>query len=191
MAGPSLPFPWRWLATGTVGLGLVVGTALLWPQPPPPLRVSAPTAAAGALKVYVSGSVLRPGVYAFQDGDRVDDVLQAAGGPTADADLARVNLSTRLRDQMHVIVPARAASAAAPVPQSASSVAPSSTDLLNLNTATAEQLDTLPQVGPATVKKIMDHRERQGPFQRIEELVELKIVTASTFELIKGRITAP
>lgn len=191
MAGPSLPIPWRWLATAAVVLGLAVGTALVWPHPPPPLQVIAPTAAPGALKVYVSGSVARPGVYAFHDGDRVDDVLQAAGGPTAEADLVRVNLSLRLRDQMHVVVPARAASASEQPAQGANISAPSSSDLINLNTATAEQLDTLPQVGPATIRKIIEHRERDGSFQRIEELAELKIVNASTFELIKGRITAP
>lgn len=192
MSGPSLPIHWRWLATAAVALGLVAGTALIWRQPsPPPLQVVAPTPAPGALKVYVSGAVTRPGVYSFGEGDRVDDVLQAAGGPTAEADLDRVNLSMRLRDQLHVIVPARPVSATTQVGEVGGNSAPSSDDLINLNTATAEQLDALPQVGPATIKKIIDHREREGPFQRIEELLELKLVNTSTFDLIKGRITAP
>ncbi|MCL4465966.1 MAG: helix-hairpin-helix domain-containing protein [Chloroflexi bacterium] len=178
---------------GAVVLALVaISLFLLQTLTParPPLQIVVPTPAAAALKVYVSGAVLQPGVYPFQDGDRVDDVLRAAGGPTEDADLQRLNLSTRLHDQMHVLVPSRVAGQSPSLAPAANSVVPAD-GLINLNTATAEQLDSLPQVGPATVKKIVDQREGKGPFQRIEELLELKIVNASTFELIKGRITAP
>jgi competence protein ComEA len=183
---------WRWLLGGVTVLALVaISVFLLQSQKPlaPPLQIVVPTPAAGALKVYVSGAVLWPGVYPFQDGERIDDVLQAAGGATADADLQRLNLATRLHDQMHVLVPFRAGSSSSPSASAANQVV--SDGLINLNTATAEQLDSLPQVGPATTKKIVDHRDGVGPFQRIEELLELKIVNASTFELIKGRITAP
>ena len=133
----------------------------------------------------MSGAVLQPGVYGFEDGARVDDALRAAGGPAADADLDRLNLSLRLRDEQHVLVPAHPA---ANIPAGSTSAAG---ELINLNTATLEQLDTLPGVGPVTATKIVDQRERSGPFQRIEELVELKIVNSSTFANIKGRITAP
>ncbi|MHB1132090.1 MAG: ComEA family DNA-binding protein [Chloroflexota bacterium] len=190
MAGAGASFDWRWPLSALVGLLLIGTTALLWPRSSPaPLQIVNPTPVPGSLKVYVSGAIARPGVYPFDEGERVDDALRAAGGATEAADLDRVNLSTRLRDQLHVVVPARAV---APAPLAAAGAAPSSANaLVNLNTATAAQLDTLPGLGPVTVQKIVDHRERNAPFQRIEELLELKIVGASTFEGIKGRITAP
>ena len=156
-------------------------------QPAPPLAVVAAPTASREIKVYVSGAVRQPGVYAVTDGDRVEDAVQAAGGATAEADLERLNLASRLHDGMHVQVPLTVVV----VQGGLASGSTGSADLININTASEALLDTLPGVGPVTAKRIIDFRESQGPFQRIEELLERKIVNASTFENIKVRITAP
>ncbi|MHB1007152.1 MAG: helix-hairpin-helix domain-containing protein [Chloroflexota bacterium] len=174
----------RWPLTIAIVALVLVGGALLLRQEPPPLVVSTPVPQPRELSVYVSGAVARPGVYQFIEGARVEDALLAAGGPSTDADLNRLNLSLRLRDEQHVQVPARLGA-------STSAVGGIADGMVNLNTATLEQLDTLPGVGPVTAKKIVDQRERSGPFQRVDELLELKIVNSSTFANIKGRITAP
>ena len=178
----------RWPLTVLLAVAAVSGSfLLLQEQETPPLQIVSPTPQPRALRVYVSGAVQRPGVYEFREGDRVDEAVRMAGGPSAEADLDRLNLSLRLRDEMHVLVPFQPAFAT----PSSGAVGGQQYDLINLNTATAEQLDTLPGVGPVTVGKIIEHRERTGPFQRIEELLELRIVNSSTFDRIKGRITAP
>jgi competence protein ComEA len=165
-----------------------VGTFVLLREPErPALQVVSPTPAPADLKVYVSGAVAQPGVYSFREGDRVENALASAGGPTAEADLVNLNLSLRLRDEMIVRVPFVAATAT----PGGTGTAGTAEEPINLNKATSAELDTLPGVGPVTVGKIIDHRERVGPFQRIEELVELKIINNSTFERIKSRITAP
>ncbi len=174
----------RWLLTALLAAVVVGGSVVLLREPAPPLVVSPSTAVPREVQVYVSGAVAQPGVYRFHEGDRVEDALRAAGGPTAGADLDRLNLSLRLRDEMHVQVPAKA-------PAGGQGEAAGAAELINLNTATAVQLDALPGIGPVTAQRIIEQRERNGPFQRIEELLELKLVNSSTFERIRGRITAP
>ncbi len=175
----------RWPLTVLLAAVAVGGSVLLLREPAPPLVVTPATAVPRELQVYVSGAVAQPGVYRLREGDRVADALQAAGGPSAEADLDRLNLSLRLRDEMHVQVPTKAPSEGQGGPAGPGS------DLINLNTATEAQLDTLPGIGPVTAQRIIEHRERNGPFQRIEELLESRIVSSSTFDRIKSRITAP
>lgn len=176
----------RWpLSIAVVIAGALGSLVLLQNEPAPPLKVVPATTAPRELRVYVSGAVVRPGVYTFSDGARVEQVVQAAGGPAAEADLDRLNLAVRLRDEMQVQVPYKAASLGAGAER------PRETELINLNTASGALLETLPGIGPVTAQRILDHRQSNGPFSRIDELLETKLVSASTFEKIRGRITAP
>jgi competence protein ComEA len=135
----------------------------------------------GRVIVHVAGAVHHPGVYRLADGARVADAVERAGGATRRAELTGVNLAAKLEDGRQVVVPERARgpagaggpAAAAPAPAGAGAVgAAGATPAapVNLNTATPEQLDTLPGVGPATVQKIVDYRQQHGGFGSVEEL---------------------
>lgn len=121
-----------------------------------------------AATVHVAGAVRRPGVYRMRPGARVNDAVRRAGGATASADLAAVNLAAKVEDGRQVIVPQVAAAVGAVGAVGGATVAPGQP--LNLNTATLEQLDTLDGVGPATAQKILDFREEQGGFGSVEDL---------------------
>jgi len=116
--------------------------------------------------VQVSGAVPRPGVYAFPQGARVQDAISAAGGFLADADKQLINLARYLEDGERLEIPfLTGSSPVIPTPQV---IIESSTDLININTATAAELDTLPGVGSVTAGKIIAYRESNGLFQKIE-----------------------
>jgi competence protein ComEA len=153
-------------------LALVVGAKQLsrpgHASVPPPIRVaaSAQTTVASQVFVHVVGAVRRPGLYRLTDGSRVADALRRAGGTTRKAQLELVNLAARLADGEQVVVPRRGSNAAvvgseAPAGQSGP---------LHLNTATLEQLDSLPGVGPVTAQKILDWRQAHGAFGSVDEL---------------------
>jgi competence protein ComEA len=118
--------------------------------------------------VDVVGAVRRPGLYRLAQSSRIADALTRAGGATAKADLAQVNLAAPLADGEQVVVPRRGAAGAAPAAGSASAGNPAAP--VQLSTATLEQLDSLPGVGPVTAQKILDYREKHGAFQSVDEL---------------------
>jgi competence protein ComEA len=138
------------------------------------------------IAVYVTGAVNRPGVYRLREGDRTTAAIEAAGGATSDADLDRVNLARRLRDEDQIYVPrigepGRGGTDAVPgLPAS----------VIDINTASLTDLDALPGIGPVLAQRIIESRQRDGKFQTIEELVERKILTRATYDRIKDRITA-
>jgi competence protein ComEA len=138
------------------------------------------------LKAHVVGEVQHPGVYTFRDGDRVEDVIRAAGGATADADLSRLNLAQRLRDEGYVTVPNKNAT---PIPVSG---VPSSSSLpgerVNLNTASLKELDALPGIGATYAQRILDYRAQNGPFLKANDLVTRKIIPQSTFDKIANLV---
>lgn len=130
------------------------------------------------LHVHAAGAVLQPGLYRLAPGARVADLLDAAGGPRPDADLDRVNLAAPLQDGERVFVPV-AGQEVPPVaggqPAGPSGGAAGTPDVpLDLNSATLDQLDTLPGVGPATGQAILDERERRGGFRAVEDLLEVR-----------------
>ncbi len=126
----------------------------------------------GRVVVDVAGAVTRPGVYRLSAGARVEDALQRAGGPTRRADLSQVNRAAKVEDGRQVLVPTRV-KAAPSAPARRPSAAQPTTQPLNLNTATLEQLDELDGVGPATAQKILDFREEHGGFGAVDELDQI------------------
>ena len=154
-----------------------------------PLRTPAPAkpAAAKLLVIDVAGAVRRPGLYRLRSGSRIDDAIAAAGGATAKAQLDAVNLAAPVADGEQVVVPGRGAGgvAAAASPPAAGS-SPSAP--LDLNTATAEQLDGLPGVGPVTAQKILDYRQAHGPFHSVAELEGVPGIGAGRLAQLKGLV---
>lgn len=141
---------------------------------------------AKVIKVYVSGAAQRPGVYPLKEGDRVEDALRAAGGPTDEADLAKVNLAALVRDELHVSIPARTTESF----PAQSAEAPISAGKVDINAASFVELDKLPGVGTVTANKIIDYRQRNGPFRRPEDLRDLKLVNSATWDKIKELVVA-
>jgi len=146
-----------------------------------PLRAPRPAVPATQLVVDVAGAVRAPGLHRFAPGARVADAVAAAGGATGRADLTLLNLAAPLADGEQVVVPARGAAAAAG--GGASTTAP-----LDLNTATAEQLDALPGIGPATAQKIIDYRQAHGPFRSIDELDAVPGIGPARIDQLKGLV---
>jgi competence protein ComEA len=124
--------------------------------------------------VHVAGAVQRPGVYRLRDGERIQDAVRRAGGARHGADLNAINLAAKVADGQQVVVPRRASAGAAQAPASAADAAGGTPQQpVSLNTATAEQLDTLDGVGPATAQKILDWRRQHGGFRSIDDLGEV------------------
>ncbi len=149
------------------------------------------------LQVHVIGAVLRPGLYAFVEGSRVQDAVTAAGGLTANADLTGINLAAKLEDGQQLSIPGGGGAAAAqPEPTSGFRVLPSgeatatpSGDLVNINTASADVLATLPGIGPTTAQRIVDYRTENGPFARVEDLLNVAGIGPATFDNIQALVT--
>jgi competence protein ComEA len=121
--------------------------------------------------VHVAGAVERPGVYRLRDGERIQDAVRRAGGARRGADLNGINLAAKVADGQQVVVPRHAAAGAPAGASSGPTGAPAQP--VSLNTATAEQLDTLDGVGPATAQKILDWRRQHGGFRSIDDLGEV------------------
>ena len=140
------------------------------PLPPSPgLGASAAGAPHARVVVDVVGAVRRPGLYRLEQGSRIADAIARAGGATPKAILAQVNLAAPLADGEQIVVPKRGAPGAVPGPASATGVgAPNAP--VQLSTATLEQLDSLPGIGPATAQKILDYRTKHGAFSSVDEL---------------------
>jgi competence protein ComEA len=136
----------------------------------PPIRVGESEGSSGRLVVHVAGAVRRPGVYRLAAGSRVVDAIHRAGGARRRADLSALNLAAKLEDGRQVLVPVRGASAAA---GGSGVAAPAEGQPLDLNTASAEQLDQLDGIGPGMAAAILKYREQHGGFGSIEELGEV------------------
>lgn len=181
------------LAGGLLGAGLIflvtrtpIGepVELLPPAEPMPVLV------------HVAGAVAAPGVYSLPAGSRVQDAVQAAGGSLAEARLDTLNLAALLEDGQRVWVPSIAPT---PEPETSSAersqtivlpaATPSSQNPLNINTASAAELESLPKIGPVIAQAIVDYRQANGSFSAIEQIVEVKGIGPAIFEAIKELIT--
>jgi competence protein ComEA len=136
---------------------------------------------------HAAGAVVHPGVYELRAGARVTDLIDAAGGPTTDADVDRLNLAAPVADGERVYVP-RIGEA---TPASASGAGGSSGEAagpLDLNTATLEQLDELPGIGPATAKSIIDERDRRGGFKSVDDLLDVRGIGPAKLDAIRDLV---
>jgi competence protein ComEA len=141
------------------------------PEPPRTIRIERQGARRAV--VHVVGAVRRPGVYRLHAAARVADAVRRAGGPRPRADLAAVNLAARVADGQQIVVPARTRAVSA-APPAAGAPTHSRLDApVDLNTATAEQLDELDGVGPVTAQKILAWRREHGPFRSAEDLAQI------------------
>jgi competence protein ComEA len=143
-------------------------------------------AAPAALVVHVVGAVRRPGLYRLREGSRIADAVARAGGATRRADVSLVNLAAPVADGAQVVVPRRTPAAAAG--SGASAAAPAGP--LHLNTATLEQLDELPGIGPSTAQKILDFREEHGAFTSVDELDAVPGIGPARLEQLR-EVAAP
>jgi competence protein ComEA len=146
----------------------------------------APAAGSTRLVVYVVGAVRRPGLYRLTQGSRVADAVARAGGVTRKADPAALNLAAPLADGEQVLVPARLPVAVAAAQGVAVPGVPQGP--IQLSSATAEQLDSLPGIGPATAQKILDYRAEHGVFRSVEELDEVPGIGPARVEQLKGLV---
>ncbi len=150
------------------------------------------------IAVHVVGAVPRPGLYDFSEGARVQDAIDAAGGLLAEADPGSINLAALLEDGQQLNIPyasgsepaqgsGTGSSFAQPLPTEAPTAG--AQDLININTATLEELDSLPGIGPTTAQKIIDYRTANGPFAAIEDIMNVSGIGPATFQNIKDLIT--
>jgi competence protein ComEA len=178
-----------WWQSAFIIVGVLFGVGILFlisrpPRGDPIQLIPAPTES--PIMVYVSGAVGKSGLYSFPMGSRVNDAIQAAGGFTENADINFLNLAKLLEDGEQVIVPELIS------PGTSGSQSLPNYPLLalvNINTATLEQLDTLPEIGPKTAQNIIDYRNANGPFTKIEDVLKVPDVGPATFENIKDLIT--
>ncbi len=155
------------------------------------LSLDGPGRGNGSL-VHVAGAVHRPGVYRLDAGGRVKDAVARAGGATAKGDPNAINLAAKVTDGQQVVVPRRAASGPATAGAAAApgaTVAPgTAAPPVNLNTATAEQLDTLDGVGPATATKILEWRQAHGGFRSVEDLTQVPGIGPKKLAALKPKV---
>ena len=189
--------PSRIAAGAALAVALAIGAWLLLRSPagPPPetflpmadeAAVASTTSSSvpSSLLVHAAGAVQRPGVYELRAGSRVTDLIDAAGGPTADADVDQLNLAAPVTDGERVYVPR----VGEVVTVAASAGADALTGPLDLNTATLEQLEELPGVGPATAQAIIDERDRRGGFTSVEDLLDVRGIGPAKLEGLRDLV---
>ena len=143
--------------------------------------------------VYVSGAVKRPGVYKLPYESRLVDAVQLAGGFLDDANISQVNLADKVVDGEQIVIPG---GSTIPTPQLTIggngllfTPTPPAGQLVNVNTASAEELDQLPGIGPTAAQKIVEYRTANGLFTRLEDLLKVPGIGPSTLEGIRGLVT--
>jgi len=179
---------WYWLAAFMViGILLGVGVLFLITRPPkgfPITLIPAPTTS--PITIYISGEIMQPGLYRLPPGSRVNDAILAAAGFSEDANSEALNLAEILEDGEKVDVPG------IQKPLSTESITRSANQpisLVNINSAMVNELDSLPGIGPITAQAIIDYRDANGPFKKIEDIVDVPRIGQVTFDNIKDLIT--
>ncbi len=197
-----------WLVVG-VFLGIIIGVGGLTLSkrvqpapivivPPEPTATPEATATPGPIRVFVNGQVAEPAVYELPPGSLVEAAVEAAGGFTEEANTAVVNLAQPLSDGAQVYVPGEEENISPPLavvskpnasPAMASAGGGAAVGLININTATIEELDALPGIGPSTAQKIIEYRESNGPFAAIENIMDVTGIGEAKFAKIRDQIT--
>jgi competence protein ComEA len=159
------------------------------PSPVASTAASSGPTSAPPVVVYVCGAVHKPGVYTLEQGARVADAINAAGGAGAHAELSAVNLAAKVTDGQQVIVPERGATVTPSAGATSAAGAGTPAAIVNLNTASAEELDTLQGVGPSTAQKIIDYRTANGGFKSIDELKNIPGIGDVRFAALKDHVS--
>ncbi len=192
-----------WRTAWNISFGMLIGlltTGILWMLASPPRGKAitlSPPPSPRPLMVHLSGEVLQPGVYALPPGSRIQDGIQAAGGLNAEADTSLLNFAAPLQDGERVHVPTK--SLAPPASSSTNLLPPQETQasgglpvpggLININTASAGELESLPGIGPTLAQRIIEHRLAHGPFTTIEAIQDVSGIGPARFEQIKQLIS--
>jgi competence protein ComEA len=150
-------------------------------------QVSSSPSPSVVLIVDVAGAVQQPGVYEFAEGDRVIDAIERAGGSLPKADLSLLNLAAPLTDGTQILVP-KAGQAAGGVPGAGGTG--SSSGLININSASATELETLSGIGEVLAATIVEYREQNGPFASVEDLMDVSGIGPATLDEIRDQVTA-
>jgi competence protein ComEA len=196
---------------GLLVIGVVVVAAALvwyWRSLPRPVRIEASMtasamvhssdtpAAAGVsptpgpeLVVDVAGWVRHPGVYRFHQGDRVIDAIDAAGGAKPGANLTAINEAALLQDAQQILVAKRGAGGGGGAGSPAGGGAGSAGGKINLNTATLDQLESLPGIGEVIGQRIIDYRQQHGPFSSVDDLLDVSGIGPSHLADVKDLVT--
>ena len=162
-------------------LGVGVATLLTSPARGDPILLAEPA----DLRIHVAGEVLRPGVYELPFGSIVKDAIDAAGGYSGEANQDRINLAASLEDGQQVYVPEVSDS----LPLSSNPV--DSSEQISINTASAPALERLPGIGPVLAQRIVEYRELNGPYQRLEDLLEVEGIGPAKLESLQDYIQVP
>ena len=163
-------------ATTVLAPGAVTGGSADASTDPPASAVSGPT-----IYVHVLGQVRHPGLYLLRDGDRTVDAIAAAGGLADDADPGAVNLARLLSDGEQIVVPR--------VGEAVSVGAADASGRVNLNTADAAALESLPRIGPAIADRIIAWREQNGRFTTVDDLLEVSGIGSTMLETLRDLVT--
>jgi len=143
------------------------------------------------MAIVIEGAVATPGVVYLPAGARLADAVSAAGGLLGNADLSQLNFAGRITDGERITIPTKADSITAvdPSPGGTPVSRPDGTGLLNINTASAVELDQLPGIGPAIAQRIIDFREFYGPFTSIDQLAEVDGISPAMVEELRPLVT--
>jgi competence protein ComEA len=192
--------PWQHILLGSF-LGLAAAAVLLLIVSPPrgeSIQLP-PTPTAGSIAVYITGAVNHPGVVYLPRQSRVLNAIDAAGGLTEDADSESNNLAAKINDGDRIVILSRSilatrivltSTAAADTTRGKSSViVPVVVYPININTASAQDLENLPNIGPTKAEQIITYREQNGSFKTINDIQNVPGIGPSTFEKLKELIT--
>lgn len=188
-------------------VGVVLAAAVVWTLLATPSTGSAPEARDEALPrasatsstvasppaarslVYVTGAVVAPGVYRLGEDARVADAIAAAGGPAPDADLSLLNLAAPVADGERVYVPRRGEPPPSDVVVAGSGASVGArAGPVNLNTATAEQLEALPGIGPSTAQAILAWRRQHGRFRSVDDLLNVRGIGRAKLDALRDQV---
>jgi len=182
-------------------ISLIVGGAVGYFTPRPrssaPIAISTPlptttplpTPTPAAIRVHVTGAVISPAVYKLSPGSIVQDAVEVAGGPTTEADMEHINLALELEDQQQVYVPRQGEANPPALVSGGDASSDGGPAVVNINTAMATELETLPRIGPTTAQRILEYREASGIFGSIEDIKNVPGIGPATFDGLKDLIT--
>jgi competence protein ComEA len=140
---------------------------------------------ASSIFIHIVGAVNSPGLIELPADARVFDAIELAGGATADADLNRVNLAARLQDATQLFIPFEGEE----IPEAFAAPEGNASGLVNINTATTADLQTLPNIGPVLAQNIIDFREAHGGFSSVDELIHVNRIGEATLERLRPLVT--